>query len=274
MAKKESISDNVVTEKKFIKVVFDPYEESTLTYSKDELGFYYSGHGTHAAKVHLTIRRYEDEDEDLLGFYFISEASASSGYPSWDVVTMDNIAFSCDEEIVSPIKTESGESDHGIQGDGSSQVYWKKGTAVSFIEVEDFKKICDAESIQIRYFGGEGRYDLPNESEEEIQLACRRFYHESYDDSAYIEHVNVERDRRTAAAHDRLRAAWRTAELAKPFTVGQKISRILLTFVGFLFAWVIIGGACTPCRGGGEWIGGIIVAVAVYRLTTAGFNRF
>lgn len=187
-----SAGENVATQKEFISVETDPFKNSTRTLS------YRYGFHTPSAEVNFHIGRYEDTNSDSLYFKFDLKASDEDEYPGWDTVNMESITFLCDQEAVKPGKTDSELGENGVEGDGDT--YWKTGSAYCYFEIDDFKKICNAKDIEIRFYNKVGYTDLSDEVEYEIQSMCRLFYHEAYDNSTFIELVESVRENRISDA--------------------------------------------------------------------------
>ena len=179
---------NTLTERQFVDVEFDPFEELTTTRARGAVSFTHAGF----VGVGMGVNHYRTSEQNI----FKLHVSAFGDQVEDDDVVDDAVAFNkimvlADQEPIA-IECISYETVGNNRWLGTREANnrtlvteWKGGGEVS-ITVESVKKIIAASGLEIRYYSNRGYQDLDNKIENEIRLMFLSVYAEAISDDPDI----------------------------------------------------------------------------------------
>ncbi|MDG1144597.1 MAG: hypothetical protein P8N92_08000 [Burkholderiales bacterium] len=177
---------NTVTEKQFVDVEFDPFQELTTTRARGAVSFTHAGF----VGVGMGVSHYRTSEQNIFKLHVSAFGDQVVDVVD-DAVAFNKIMVLADQEPIAieciSYKTVGNSKWRGFAETNNRRLVteWKGGGEVS-ITVESAKKIIAASGLEIRYYSNRGYQDLDNKIENEIRLMFLSVYAEAISDDPDI----------------------------------------------------------------------------------------
>ena len=185
------LGKNQVTEEEYVTHEFDPFDDTTITESRNISTF----SAADVADYSFTFQRIQSGGEEIfdrprLKLFSVTKKntlSHSDALDAWGVLTINEIIFSANQENISCIVQDSATPEI-IEHSAELDWYQSAWTGMLLFDSEDdIKKIAGAESLELRVKTNAGYVDLDDIEEHRFQLTAKLFYNQVYDKDAFAD---------------------------------------------------------------------------------------
>ena len=176
---------------KFVTVNYDDMEEKTTYAWKGYRGWETGGTGGLLVNwkqiCHVKPRRIVMKDMDSLVLDGMYHSGADKG---WFFLRSGELTINLDSKL-HKFKFNETNTDVKVRSNDNGTTTTNKEWGYWSFDKKTLKGICEADTVKVRVSGKGTYFDATEEEIPDLVLRCKRFYNEVYDDTAYVESLEL-----------------------------------------------------------------------------------